>query len=270
MTGVEIFLLLAGCIFMAGSFFITEKLSPSELDKIAELSQAELKRIVDNEISNAGPRIEDAVDNQIDASSDLVQRALEKETNSKIMAISEYSDSVIEEMNKTHNEIMFLYSMLNDKHGELTGMVSDLQRLAADIRNLQETVVPALNNGSIAPGAAVPTRGGRMAGGQQPAIKATQQASQNGGQTVASVLAADSSAAAQEEESQEADLVAAPSVEILMMDEEEALEEKDNHNQDILLLHKKGLSEVEIARRLSLGVGEVKLVIGLYRGEIDL
>ncbi len=267
MTGVEIFLLLAGCIFMAGSFFITEKLSPSELDKIAELSQAELKRIVDNEISNAGPRIEDAVDNQIDASSDMVQRALEKETNTKIMAISEYSDSVIEEMNKTHNEIMFLYSMLNDKHGELTGMVSDLQRLAADIRNLQETVVPALNHGAIAPGTAIPARGARTAAGQQTAPKAAQQTV---GQTASLALAAESAAAVQEEEPQEIETAPTPSVEILMMDEEEALEEKDNHNQDILLLHKKGLSEVEIARRLSLGVGEVKLVIGLYRGEIDL
>ncbi len=266
MTGVEIFLLLAGCIFMAGSFFITEKLSPSELDKIAELSQAELKRIVDNEISNAGPRIEDAVDNQIDASSDMVQRALEKETNTKIMAISEYSDSVIEEMNKTHNEIMFLYSMLNDKHGELTGMVSDLQRLAADIRNLQETVVPTLNHGAIAPGTAIPARGARTAAGQQTAPKAAQQAQQ----AASLALAAESAAAVQEEEPQEIEAAPAPSVEILMMDEEEALEEKDNHNQDILLLHKKGLSEVEIARRLSLGVGEVKLVIGLYRGEIDL
>ena len=33
---------------------------------------------------------------------------------------------------------MFLYSMLNDKHTELTGMAADLQRLAADVRSLEE------------------------------------------------------------------------------------------------------------------------------------
>jgi hypothetical protein len=33
-----------------------------------------------------------------------------EETNEKIMAISEYSDTVMENMNKTHNEIMFLYN----------------------------------------------------------------------------------------------------------------------------------------------------------------
>ena len=39
MTMIEIILLLVGCVFMIGSFFISEKLSSSELNKIAELSE---------------------------------------------------------------------------------------------------------------------------------------------------------------------------------------------------------------------------------------
>ena len=42
----------------------------------------------------------------------------------------------------------------------------------------------------------------------------------------------------------------------------------ENHNDMILLLHKEGLSKVEIAKRLNLGVGEVSLVIGLYKGDV--
>lgn len=140
MTGVEIILLLAGCVFMVGSFFVAEKLSPSELSRIAELSEDELAKIIDRGLENAGVKIEDAIDDQINASIDKVDRALEKETNEKIMAINEYSDTVLENINKTHNEIMFLYSMLNDKHTELTGMTAELQRLAADVRNLQENM----------------------------------------------------------------------------------------------------------------------------------
>ena len=45
MTMIEIILLLVGCVFMIGSFFISEKLSSSELNKIAELSEDELKNI---------------------------------------------------------------------------------------------------------------------------------------------------------------------------------------------------------------------------------
>ena len=47
MTGVAWILLLIGVVFMIGSFFVTEKLSPSELNQIAELSEEELKRIID-------------------------------------------------------------------------------------------------------------------------------------------------------------------------------------------------------------------------------
>ena len=45
--------------------------------------------------------------------------------------------------------------------------------------------------------------------------------------------------------------------------------EKDlngNNKEKILQLHKEGKSQVDIARELGLGVGEVKLVIGLFDG----
>ncbi len=41
--------------------------------------------------------------------------------------------------------------------------------------------------------------------------------------------------------------------------------EKENQNERILELHNAGKSNVEIAKELGLGVGEVKLVIDLFR-----
>ena len=138
MTGIVFFLLLTGVVFMVGSFFITERLSPSELNKITELSKDELGRIIDGALADAKSKVEESIEAQIDASSEQVERALEKETNEKIMAISEYSDTVMENMNKSHNEIMFLYNMLNDKHTELTGLATDLQKIAANVKSIQE------------------------------------------------------------------------------------------------------------------------------------
>ena len=40
-----------------------------------------------------------------------------------------------------------------------------------------------------------------------------------------------------------------------------------NSNARILQLHKLGKTDVEIAKELGLGLGEVKLVIGLYKGD---
>ena len=48
---------------------------------------------------------------------------------------------------------------------------------------------------------------------------------------------------------------------------EEQAAEKSNHNQMILDMYRNGKDAVEIAKELGLGVGEVKLVIGLFREE---
>ena len=42
--------------------------------------------------------------------------------------------------------------------------------------------------------------------------------------------------------------------------------ENTNNNEAILKLHKLGKSKVEIAKELGLGVGEVSLVIDLFKG----
>jgi DNA-binding NarL/FixJ family response regulator len=42
----------------------------------------------------------------------------------------------------------------------------------------------------------------------------------------------------------------------------------ENNNDRILRLHKEGYSNVDIAKELGLGVGEVKLVINLFKGAV--
>ena len=223
MTGIEIALLLIGCVFMVGSFFVSEKLSGTEINRIAELSDNELKRIIGKGMENAADKIDAVVEDKVDEAAEKVEVALERESNMKIMAISEYSDTVMDGMKKTHDEIMFLYSMLNDKHTELTSLTGDLQRLAANIRNMQEEM-PAQPDMSryIAPAESWQ---------EEPVV-----------------------------EKQENVIAEA-------VPEESYSDEVENHNEMILALHKEGLSKVEIAKKLNLGVGEVSLVIGLYKGE---
>lgn len=229
MTGIEIALLVIGCVFMIGSFFVSEKLSNAEIGRLAELSDEELKRIIDKGMKKAGDRIEQVVEEKVETVSEKAEVAMERESNLKIMAIGEYSDTVIESMKKTHDEIMFLYSMLNDKHTEMTSLTGDLQRLAANVRNLQET------------------------------------------DTIPTVQTAPASGFFAEEKKAEAvekdftdNLIEAAEQAVFGADEDLALE---NHNDRILALYKEGMSKVEIARTLNLGVGEVSLVIGLYKGD---
>ncbi len=45
---------------------------------------------------------------------------------------------------------------------------------------------------------------------------------------------------------------------------EEAVEDDMEVEREILKLHEKGLSDVEIARRLNMGIGEVRLILNLF------
>jgi len=230
MTGMGIALLLIGCVFMIGSFFVSERLSGAEINRIAELSDNELKRIIAKGMENAEGQIDIVVEEKVEEVSEKVEIALERESNLKIMAIDEYSGTVMESMKKTHDEIMFLYSMLNDKHTEMTSLTGDLQRLAANIRSMQEKV-----------------------SNQAEAYTPTKSV-----ETTTSETYLEKAVAVKENQEERS---------ILEEDKMEFYEEAVNHNDMILALHKEGLSKVEIAKKLSLGVGEVSLVIGLYKGE---
>ena len=275
MTGVELILLLIGSVFMIGSFFITEKLSPSELNKIAELSESELKKIINRAMDGAEKRIDAAIEERIELSSDKVDRALEKETNEKIMAISEYSDTVVESMNKTHNEIMFLYSMLNDKHTELTGMVSNLSHMAADVRSLEENLqLLILDVADLTPVASVVPEPEADADKTVPPEGLSQAAKAAATPKTASKVSKNTSVPKNAgTERKEAPKTAVPgtavprAARIPLAGKPAQTEEKGNANEQILALYRDGVPEVEIARRLGLGVGEIRLVIGLYRGE---
>lgn len=243
MTGIEISLLVIGCLFMIGSFFVSEKLSGREIDKLAELSDEELKKIIANGIENANRSIDQVVEGKIDEASEKVEIAMERESNLKIAAISEYSDTIFESMKRTHDEIMFLYSMLNDKHSELTSLTGDLQRLAANVRNLQEITQSQMDSLPVVLVEPTKTQAASM-------VSYIEKSETTEFGKVTDDMSAN-----------EAMMGIAEHISEIADDESKA----ENHNDMILLLHKEGLSKVEIAKRLNLGVGEVSLVIGLYK-----
>ena len=223
MTAVEITLIIVGIVFLLVSFLVQEKLSPKDIESITNLSENELKIIVEKQLKNANDQVDDAITDVVEDKTETTKRALEKETNEKIMAIDEYSNTVLESMNKTHNEILFLYSMLNDKHTELTDLATQLQQFSEHMKNTENEV---LENLALA------------AQDVRQKVNETKPIDEN-----EAILAS------------------------LGTDGQEADQDQINHNDRILMLHQQGFSDVEIARELGLGLGEVKLVIGLFKGE---
>ncbi|MBR2045682.1 MAG: hypothetical protein IJ958_06060 [Agathobacter sp.] len=219
MVVTEIILIILGVVAFVASFFITEKLSLQDLEQITLMSEADLKLIAEKQVKEVKSQVEQSVEEIIDESLEITQRGLEKETNKKIMAVSEYSDTVLEEINKTHNEIMFLYTMLKDKQAEAADMVSDLQRVAKQVREMDVETNANVSTSQVE-------------------------------KTVEVVAASEST-------------VSQSAVETVTESKEET-EAVLNKNEQILLLHKEGKDEVEIAKTLDCGLGVVRLVLGLY------
>lgn len=228
MIAVEIVLIVVGVVILVGSHLVEEKFSDKDLQEIAKMSETQLNIIVDKQVREARTQVENSVEEIIDESLSVTKRGLEKTTNEKIMAINEYSDTIFESMNRTHNEIMFLYSMLNDKQSEVTEVVGALQKYSKAAKKEEQEYIPAKAEGVNT--SIVETY--PKAETHAPAKKEKK---------------ASKVANKQEDGTQATAFI--------------------NKNDQIMLLHKEGKSEVEIAKTLDCGLGEVRLVLGLFTEE---
>lgn len=228
MTVVEVVLLLIGVVFFIGSFFVTEKLSPADVNKVAELSEGELRVLVDRELDTARAKVSDVVDEAMDLTIDKVQRTMERDTNEKIMAISEYSDATMEQLKKINHEVTFLYSMLGDKHAQLNEAMEQMDELIQTYQSLRAMPMPDVH--------AVPVASEPV----EPVVQPVQ--------TQMEVVPQD------EEVVQEVEI---PEEEPKPVSVREQILERYHAGEDL----------TDIARNLGLGFGEVKLIVELYRGE---
>lgn len=235
METMEIVLLIAGGIIFILSFFIPEK-KGTVSGQTKEVAREEIAELVNREMENVRGHVDDVVEEAVTYAMEKTERSLERLSNEKIMAVNEYSDTVLAEIHKNHEEAMFLYDMLNSKHTNLKNTVSEVNRT---VKEAEETVTSFQK---LAP---------ETVGTEETVL-----------QTVKPVggMAAQKE---QEPERAEAEQNAAGRVSFL----QETDAEGRNNNERILELYNQGKSKVAIAKELGLGVGEVKLVIDLFKNQ---
>lgn len=220
MGAMEVFLIITAVIVIAVSFCIKEKSDKNEDEK--KSGQDEVKAVTQE-------MIKEEIQNQLAMISDDMlentEAKLDKIANQKIMAVGNYSEDVLKNIEENHNEVMFLYNMLNDKETTLKNTVRDIEAVKVSVRKMADNVendVQAWEN----------------------EIKFSPEEE--------TVPAEDK----EERPSQEA-----------VPEMEDAEEEDQRSNKEkILELYRQGKSNIEIAKRLNLGVGEVNLVLGLFKG----
>ena len=130
----EIVLIVAGFAAIILGYLLPAGKELDEEDKM--LMEREIRELVRREVEEQKDTIDDMVGDSVENSLDRTERAMERISNEKMSAIGEYSDTVINDIHKNHDEVMFMYDMLNDKHKNLTSVVSEVTRKADEAKQV--------------------------------------------------------------------------------------------------------------------------------------
>lgn len=224
MTVLEIILLLIGVVFLVVSFFVSEKLSSGDLKEIKRLNEQEIKTLMEKNLRESSQEIEEILKHKMEEALEELEQKTDKETNQKIMAISEFSDTVLDSMNKSHNEIVFMYNMLTEKQEQATELTRQLQMMESSILQMET---------------ALEEKREELQELMQQHIEISMQ-------------------------EQQQEPLKSISMEEALLEHQEENQEREQSNEKILNLYRQGVNEVEIAKQLGRGLGEVKLVLGLF------
>lgn len=203
MNTVEIVLIVIGiiCVIVGLILGITRN-NDSEDSNSPQVSDYDSAK----HISEVSQSIDSIIEQKMRDIEDKTEARLDKISNTKILEMNEYADGVLEQINRNHNEVMFMYDMLNEKDKEIKTTVKDV--------NITK----------------------RHTIGSQMFKEKTLQADKNVGEEQMSMVAI----------------------------EDFPVDESLSKNDKIMLLYNNGYTDVDIAKRLKLGVGEVRLVLNLY------
>ncbi len=203
MGTVEIVLLVIGiiCVIIGIILGITD--NDNNKDTASSVSDYDAA----SQVSQVSQTIDSIIEQKMQDIEDKTEARLDKISNTKILEMNEYADGVLKEINRNHNEVMFMYDMLNEKDKEIKTTVKDVN-------------ATRMNKSSYS--------------------YADRKMQDNGKQYKKNIVKTDIN-----------DFV---------------LDDTLSRNEKIAKLYENGYSDVEIAKRLKIGVGEVRLIINLNSG----
>lgn len=257
MTTLEIIMLVIGIICFIASFLLTSEDS-EPVNKKRSNYKPELTK---EQIEQLSRQVDEIVSNQMSMMEESTEGALDKISNTKILEMNEYAEMVLAEINKNHNETVFMYDMLNEKAKEVKDVIKEVNNVKAHIdavdsgiqedskylEGLLKEAEKTVKELDIAIKAAYKTKltVNQVAQETKPVIN----------NILTPQFAEEKESVFTEENVNEVSYMAKVEPEVILA---------SNCNEEILRLHSMGKSNLEIAKTLNLGMGEVKLVIDLF------
>lgn len=246
MSGLEICLVIIGLIFVACSFLFSEHLSSEDARKgasagvnVAAVTEEVVKREVEAEVANI-----------IDVKLNAMEIKIEKMTSEKLMAMGEYSEDILKRISQNHEEVMFLYNMLNDKEIVIKNTVRDIENVKKSVKSMateKETVYAVGNEKNTE------------------RVDTVMEKSNNPESNTEGISDTDNLEKKMKQKPAAQAKKLAETAEAKNEKEKTKKQNKlNNNNEKILELYSQGKKDVEIAKELGIGIGEVRLVIDLF------
>lgn len=279
MTGYEIIILVAGLIFFIASFFFRGKNEAietvdvnAEIRKIKEAAVLHEKEVQD--------RVKSFVENECETAVADVQDRLSKISNDKIIAIDEYASQVLERIDNNNQAVVFLYDMLQKKDDEMKSTMNKMEQTRRENRELfnrleeLKQAKARVSNRSAAKTGAKPAARPVENVVVQPMEKEGGADKKNASATENERQAAMHNEVPYGTREQLGHTQAGPLSEAVALRQEAEREglplpdlinsPEENRRKHILALYQEHKSVKEISKLLSMGQGEVKLIIDLY------
>ncbi len=140
MTPIEIVLIIIGAVILIASFFLTDKSKTKEYAALInerELSLTEVAAIKD--------KVEAIIAEVTEESLTKTEDQMNQLSNEKIIAVNDFSGQVLEKISQNHEEVVFLYNMLNEKESEIKETIKNIDMIKRQMNESGKSEKPADN-----------------------------------------------------------------------------------------------------------------------------
>lgn len=240
MTVFDVCMVILGLVLIGVSFFFTEKATSKGKN---EENVKSIKGLDEDRLLAIQNTVEDNLMKISEAIVVKTENNLNKVTNEKIMAISDYSEQIIEKIEQNHMEVVFLYNMLNEKENTLKENYCKKEKVYSDENN-NNTENQTTNRSSI-----------KSDSENQTNANNSVELDNNKKQSMKDIQGISDKESA----------MLVNNTNYVHYEQEFTEEDKQNNNQEIMKLYAEGKSVTEIAKTLDLGKGEVNFVLNLYK-----
>lgn len=259
----EVILLVAGFVCLCVSFFIARSSDTSGEDYQDSLSSSAVwtekeEQMIRNRVAKL---LEERQTDLIDKTTEELNHLC----NDKIIAIDEFSRPLLEKIENNHQEVVFMYNMLNEKEKEIKKILAESVvkeekkpegqgiKKEQPVQELSRQTVPTQKQKVPAQRPSVPQAPEQPPQAQKPPAQKTS-GRQVPVKPVSSVAVSGKAVQKRSGEKPKQTKKAMPDGRSMDV------------NELIQKMYKEGKSIMEISKALNIGQGEVKLVITLYGG----